>query len=107
MIAEEFAPKAAACGCTVIDSSRQFRLQQDIPLVVAGVNDDDLAGFSQHNIIASPASTVTQMMLALKPIYDLVGVDRLNVCTYQAVSEQGSAGIESLASQTTSLLNMK
>ena len=107
VVAEEFAAKAAACGCIVIDSSRQFRLQRDIPLVVAGVNDDDLAEFSQRNIIASPASAVTQMMIALKPIYDLGGIDRVNVCTYQAVSEKGRAGVESLASQTASLLNMK
>lgn len=105
--AENYVQVAADSGCVVIDSSRQFRLQEDVPLVVAGVNDQELSGYSKRCIISSPAGAVTLMTTALKPIADQVGIERINVCSYQAVSDMGRAGVETLASQTASLLNMK
>jgi len=106
VLAAEFAPKAAKFGCVVIDNSAQFRMDSDVPLVVPEVNVSAIADYSARNIIASPSSSVIQMLVALKPIYDAVGIEKINVSTYQAVSEVGTSGAETLASQTTSLLNM-
>ena len=104
-ISEEFAPKAAAAGCIVIDNTSHFRRDADIPLVVPEVNLPALAGYTQRNIIANPNCSTIQMLVALKPIYDAVGIERINVCTYQAVSGTGKEAIEELAGQTARLLN--
>tara|TARA_R100000005_G_scaffold57765_6_gene29077 strand:+ start:3538 stop:4563 length:1026 start_codon:yes stop_codon:yes gene_type:complete len=104
-ISEEFAPKAAAAGCIVIDNTSHFRRDADIPLVVPEVNLSALAGYTQRNIIANPNCSTIQMLVALKPIYDAVGIERINVCTYQAVSGTGKEAIEELAGQTARLLN--
>ncbi len=104
-ISEEFAPKAAAAGCVVIDNTSHFRLEDDIPLVVPEVNPEALAGYSRRNIIANPNCSTIQMLVALKPIYDAVGIERINVATYQAVSGTGKEAIEELAGQTARLLN--
>ncbi|MDG2048053.1 MAG: aspartate-semialdehyde dehydrogenase [Halioglobus sp.] len=104
-ISEEFAPIAAAAGCIVIDNTSQFRRDEDVPLIVPEVNIEALAGYSVRNIIANPNCSTIQMLVALKPIYDAVGIERINVATYQAVSGTGREAIEELASQTASLLN--
>lgn len=104
-ISEEFAPKAAAAGCVVIDNTSQFRREDDIPLIVPEVNIEALAGYRQRNIIANPNCSTIQMLVALKPIYDAVGIERINVATYQAVSGTGKEAIEELAGQTAKLLN--
>ena len=104
-ISEEFAPKAAAAGCIVIDNTSHFRRDADIPLVVPEVNLPALAGYTQRNIIANPNCSTIQMLVALKPIYDAVGIERINVCTYQAVSGTGKEASEELAGQTARLLN--
>ncbi len=104
-VAAKFVPKASEKGCVVIDSSSQFRMDSDVPLVVPEVNPEAIAGYKARNIIASPGSAVIQMLVALKPIYDAVGIEKINISTYQSVSEMES-GTEELASQTTSLLNM-
>ncbi|GAB3276623.1 aspartate-semialdehyde dehydrogenase [Parahaliea aestuarii] len=104
-ISEEFAPKAAAAGCVVIDNTSHFRRDEDIPLVVPEVNPEALAQYSNRNIIANPNCSTIQMLVALKPIYDAVGIERINVCTYQAVSGTGKEAIEELAGQTARLLN--
>lgn len=104
-ISEEFAPKAAAAGCVVIDNTSHFRRDEDIPLIVPEVNIEALAGYSRRGIIANPNCSTIQMMVALKPIYDAVGIERINVCTYQAVSGTGKEAIEELAGQTARLLN--
>ncbi len=104
-ISEEFAPKAAAAGCIVIDNTSHFRRDDDIPLVVPEVNPEALAGYTTRNIIANPNCSTIQMLVALKPIYDAVGIERINVCTYQAVSGTGKEAIEELAGQTARLLN--
>jgi aspartate-semialdehyde dehydrogenase len=104
-VSKEYAPKAAAAGCVVIDNTSQFRYQDDIPLVVPEVNPEAIADYKNHGIIANPNCSTIQMMVALKPIYDAVGIERINVCTYQAVSGTGKQAMEELAKQTASLLN--
>ena len=104
-ISEKFAPIAAAAGCVVIDNPSQFRRDEDVPLIVPEVNIEALAGYSARNIIANPNCSTIQMLVALKPIYDAVGIERINVATYQAVSGTGKEAIEELAGQTASLLN--
>ena len=104
-ISAEFAPKAGAAGCVVIDNTSHFRQDEDIPLIVPEVNIEALAGYTRRNIIANPNCSTIQMLVALKPIYDAVGIARINVATYQAVSGTGKEAIEELAGQTARLLN--
>ena len=106
-ISEKYAPIAGRAGCIVIDNTSHFRYQADIPLVVPEVNPEAIADYKNHNIIANPNCSTIQMLVALKPIYDKVGIERINVCTYQAVSGTGKEAIEELAVQTTNLLNGK
>jgi len=104
-ISAEHAPRAAAAGCVVIDNTSHFRNDPNVPLVVPEVNAHALG--TQAGIIANPNCSTIQMVVALKPIYDAVGIERINVCTYQAVSGAGRRGIEELAAQTAALLNGK
>ncbi len=104
-ISEEFAPKAAAAGCVVIDNTSHFRYEDDIPLVVPEVNPDAIGDYKNRGIIANPNCSTIQMLVALKPIYDAVGITRINVCTYQAVSGAGRSAVEELVRQTSMLLN--
>ncbi len=106
-VSEIYAPKAAQAGCVVIDNTSQFRYDADIPLVVPEVNADRIADYKSRGIIANPNCSTIQMLVALKPIYDAVGIERINVCTYQAVSGTGKEAIEELAQQTANLLNAK
>lgn len=106
-ISEVFAPKAAAAGCTVIDNTSRFRYDADIPLVVPEVNPHAVENYKTKGIIANPNCSTIQMVVALKPIYDAVGIERINVATYQAVSGTGKEAIEELAKQTAALLNGK
>jgi len=106
-ISEQYAPIAAAAGCIVIDNTSQFRYDDDIPLVVPEVNPEAIADHTKRMIIANPNCSTIQMLVALKPIYDAVGIERINVCTYQAVSGSGKEGIEEVVSQTSQLLNGK
>lgn len=100
-----YAPKAAEAGCVVIDNSSQFRYDPEIPLVVPEVNASALVNYRARNIIANPNCSTIQLVVALKPIYDAVGILRVNVATYQSVSGAGRNGIEELATQTAQLLN--
>ena len=100
-----YAPIAAEAGCVVIDNTSEFRYDDDIPLVVPEVNPDAIADYKKRGIIANPNCSTIQMMVALKPIYDAVGITRLNVCTYQAVSGTGKPAMDELAKQTAALLN--
>ncbi len=104
-VSAEFAPKAAAAGCVVIDNTSHFRRDDDIPLIVPEVNADAIAGYTARGIIANPNCSTIQMLVALKPIYDAVGIERINVCTYQAVSGAGRSAIEELVRQTANLMN--
>lgn len=106
-ISAKYAPIAAKAGCVVIDNTSYFRRDADIPLVVPEVNPDKIADYKARNIIANPNCSTIQMLVALKPIYDEVGINRINVATYQAVSGAGKRGVEELASQTARLLNVQ
>ena len=106
-VSEKWAPIAAEHGVVVIDNTSQFRYDDDIPLVVPEVNPDALYEYRKRNIIANPNCSTIQMMVALKPIYDAVGIERINVATYQAVSGSGAQAMEELAKQTAALLNFQ
>ncbi|MCK9605268.1 MAG: aspartate-semialdehyde dehydrogenase [Methylomonas sp.] len=106
-VSAEYAPKAAAAGCVVIDNTSQFRYDDDIPLVVPEVNPEKVADYKNRGIIANPNCSTIQMLVALKPIYDAAGISRINVATYQAVSGTGKEAIEELATQSANLLNAK
>jgi aspartate-semialdehyde dehydrogenase len=106
-VSEIYAPKAAAAGCIVIDNTSQFRYDDDIPLVVPEVNPEKIAEYKNRGIIANPNCSTIQMLVALKPIYDAVGIERINVCTYQAVSGTGKEAITELGQQTAQLLNLQ
>ena len=104
-ISAEYAPKAAAAGCVVIDNTSQFRYDDDIPLVVPEVNPEKIADYTTRGIIANPNCSTIQMVVALKPIHDEAGIERINVCTYQAVSGAGREALEEMVRQTALLLN--
>ena len=106
-ISADHAPRAADAGAVVIDNTSKFRMDDGVPLVVPEVNAHRIADGLQTNLIANPNCSTIQMVVALKPIYDAVGIERINVATYQAVSGAGASGVEELASQTVSLLNAK
>jgi aspartate-semialdehyde dehydrogenase len=101
-ISEEWGPKFAATGATVVDNSSYWRMKDDVPLVVAEVNPDDLA--NHKGIVANPNCSTMQMVVALKPILDSVGIERLVVSTYQAVSGTGQRAVEELHDQTRAVL---
>lgn len=102
-----YAPKAAAAGCVVVDNTSQFRQDKDIPLVVPEVNPHRIAEYTNRGIIANPNCSTIQMVVALKPIKDAAGIERINVATYQSVSGTGKEAIDELAAQTAALLNGK
>jgi len=104
-VSEIYAPQAAAAGCVVIDNTSCFRYDDDIPLVVPEVNPEALAGYPVRNIIANPNCSTIQMVVALKPIHDAAGIERINVATYQAVSGAGRGLVETLARETADMLS--
>ena len=94
------APRAAAAGCVVIDNTSQFRMDEDVPLVVPEVNPQALAGFARRRIIANPNCSTIQMVVALKPLHDEFRIKRVVVSTYQSVSGAGKEGMDELFSHT-------
>ncbi len=106
-IAAEFAPKAANMGNIVIDKSSFFRYHSDVPLIVPEVNGHMLAKVKKNSIISSPNCNTIPIVIALKPIYDAVGISRINVATYQSVSGTGKDAVSELVEQTAALLNGK
>lgn len=104
-VSGEYAPKAAESGCVVIDNTSKFRYDDDVPLVVPEVNGDRIADGRERGIIANPNCSTIQLVVALKPLYDAVGIRRINVATYQAVSGAGRNALEELVRQTAALLN--
>ena len=103
---KEYAPKFAAAGAVVIDNSSTFRYDDDVPLVVSEVNPDAIRN-RPRGIIANPNCSTMQLMVALKPIFDAAGIERINVATYQSVSGAGRSGLEELGVQTGKLLNFQ
>lgn len=106
-VSKEYAPKATAAGCVVIDNTSCFRYEEDIPLIVPEVNAHRIAEYKKRMIIANPNCSTIQMVVALKPIYDAVGINRINVATYQSVSGTGKKAISELVAQVGDLLNGK
>ena len=96
---------AVDAGCLVIDNSLFFRDDYSVPLVIPEVNREALVNVKERNIVASPTCIVTQLLMALKPIHDEVGIARVNLVSLQSVSGSGKEGIQELARQTASLLN--
>ncbi len=102
-VSAEYAPKAGAAGCVVVDNTSQFRYQDDIPLVITEVNPHAIAGYTKHNIIANPNCSTMQMLVALKPLHDAAGIERINVATYQSVSGGGAKAMNELSEQAAAL----
>ena len=98
--AKEYAPKAAAAGCVVIDNSSLYRMDPDVPLIVPEVNGDAIDGYKARNIIANPNCSTAQLVVALKPLHDAAKIKRVVVATYQSVSGAGKAGMDELFEQT-------
>jgi len=103
--AYEHAPRAAAAGCVVVDSSPAFRLDETVPLVIPEVNPEAVAGFRERGILSSPADTTVMMLLALEPLQHAVGIDRVDITLLHAVAGPDRRGAEELAGQTARLLN--
>ncbi len=99
-VSAEYAPKAAAAGCVVIDNTSHFRMDKDVPLVVPEVNSHALKDFSKRNIIANPNCSTIQMVVALKPLHDVAKIKRVVVSTYQSVSGAGKGAMDELYTQT-------
>lgn len=104
-VSKQYAPIAVAKGAVVVDNTAYFRYENDIPLVIPEVNPEDVVLYKKRGIIANPNCSTIQMLVALKPIHDAVGIKRINVATYQAVSGTGQKGIRELISQLSELLN--
>jgi aspartate-semialdehyde dehydrogenase len=103
-VSDIYAPIAAEKGCVVIDNTSRFRYEDDIPLVVPEVNPHAIAEYKNRGIIANPNCSTIQMLVAIKPIHDAVGIDRINVATYQAVSGTGKEAIDELDAQTRAIM---
>ena len=106
-VSREYAPQAAAAGCIVIDNTSEFRYYDDVPLIVPEVNPHVIAQYKNRRIIANPNCSTIQLVVALKPIHDAVGIERINVATYQSVSGAGREAVEELAQQSITLLSGK
>ena len=103
-LAAQYIPKATATGCLVIDKSYYYRNHPDVPLIIPEVNPQMLADFRKMNIIASPNCNTIPIAVGIKPIYDAVGISRINIATYQSVSGTGKDAIQELTEQTKQLL---
>jgi aspartate-semialdehyde dehydrogenase len=106
-VAAEHGARARAAGAIVIDKSSRFRLDPEVPLVVPEVNGACLADVGPGGLVASPNCSTVQLVMLLHPLQQAFGLARVNLATYQAVSGAGSSGVATLASETTSVLNLK
>ncbi|MCW2361714.1 MULTISPECIES: aspartate-semialdehyde dehydrogenase [Sphingobium] len=97
---KEYAPKAAAAGCVVIDNSSLYRMDPDVPLIVPEVNPEAIEGYKRKNIIANPNCSTAQLVVALKPLHDAAKIKRVVVATYQSVSGAGKEGMDELFEQS-------
>ena len=106
-ISARYAQYAVEAGAVVIDNTSHFRMDPDVPLVVPEVNPEDIAAWRETGIIANPNCSTIQMVLALKPLDDLYGIERVDVATYQATSGAGKKGMEELVRQMQDFFNFK
>jgi aspartate-semialdehyde dehydrogenase len=105
VVSAEWAPKLIEAGSVVVDNTSYWRMHEDVPLVVAGVNDD--AAADHNGLVANPNCTTMELMVALKPIVDAAGIERLIVSTYQSVSGTGREAIKELREQSAAVLEGK
>jgi aspartate-semialdehyde dehydrogenase len=103
-ISAEYAPRAAEAGCIVIDNTSTFRYDDDIPLIVPEVNAHRIGDYAKRGIIANPNCSTIQLVVALKPIYDAAGIERINIATYQAISGAGRSDLELMTEHTRQIL---
>jgi aspartate-semialdehyde dehydrogenase len=104
-VSAQYVPIATKTGCLVIDNTPQFRYDDDVPLVIPEVNPEALANYKKRHIIANPNCSTIQMLVVLKPIFDTVGITRINVVTFQSVSGAGKSAFNELIQQAGLLLN--
>lgn len=104
-VSQELAPRAADAGALVLDLSPAFRYEPDVPLLVAGVNDEQLGAARERNIVAAADAATVQLLLALKPLMALGDLTRVTVTQMQSASSSGRVGVERLARQSARLLN--
>jgi aspartate-semialdehyde dehydrogenase len=104
-ISGEWAPRFAGAGATVVDNSSRWRMEDDVPLVVAEVNPEALAG--HRGIVANPNCTTMQTVVALKPILDAAGIERIVMSSYQAVSGTGQKAVDELHSQAEAVIEAR
>lgn len=102
-----YVPRATASGAIVVDNTSKYRLEPNIPLVVPEINAEQAKRGLQTRIVANPNCSTIQMVVALKPIQEEVGIKRITVSTYQSVSGAGTRALEELAMQTANVLNAK
>jgi aspartate-semialdehyde dehydrogenase len=101
-VSAAWAPRLVEAGAVVVDNTSHFRMHDDVPLVVAEVNPDAVEGHG--GIVANPNCSTMQMVVALKPIYDEAGIERLVISTYQAVSGTGKGAVDELLGQARAAL---
>ena len=106
-VSREHVPRAVAAGAVVIDNTSEFRYQDDVPLVISEVNPHAIAQYTKRGIIANPNCSTMQLLVALAPIHRAVGIERINVATYQSVSGTGRLALEELGRQTAALLSFQ
>lgn len=106
-VSAEFAPLAVEAGAIVVDCSTQFRRDDEVPLVVSGVNSDAIATFRARGIVAVPGVAAAVLAVVVQPLHDEVGVKQINVATYQGVSSAGKPGVNALAGQAADMLSGK
>lgn len=102
-VSAKFAPIAVSAGAVVVDNTAFFRMDPDVPLVVPEVNAKEIANYKTRGIIANPNCSTIQMVVVLKPIYDVAGIKRVVVSTYQSVSGAGRQAMEELSQQVAAL----
>jgi aspartate-semialdehyde dehydrogenase len=101
-VSAEWAPRLVDAGAVVVDNTSHWRMHEDVPLVVAEVNPDALEG--HRGIVANPNCSTMQMVVALKPLLDEAGIERLVISTYQAVSGTGKGAVDELLAQSRAVL---
>ncbi|MEJ2399387.1 MAG: aspartate-semialdehyde dehydrogenase [Gammaproteobacteria bacterium] len=106
-VATQYIPSATQANCVVVDLSEAYRLDPQVPLVVAEVNADAIADYQQRNLIACPDSSILQLALTLQPLHQHNPLERINAVLLRAVSELGRAGIDELSGQSIALFNLK
>jgi len=104
-ISAEHAPRATEAGCIVIDNTSQFRYDDDVPLIVPEVNAERIGDYVKRGIIANPNCSTIQLVVALKPIYDAAGIERINIATYQAISGAGRGALEQMTEDARQMLS--